>query len=438
MKSRSALRFLPLFVFFLFGTTALEAQPFSVEPRVEAAKCVSPEGALVTRSRPGKPWHFAGTSEEVYSRDLLVCLPGLQADLLPRAETVLLSLRGNHPSLSSFSGLDTAVVLHDSRSYDLDFTLFHGRVVITNKKAKEPLQVWLRLPEQAWQLTFTEPGSEVAIEEFGRWPRGVAFTRTPKETDVPTRAVSLVVLKGAVTLKTDTREFSLSAPPGPAAYRWDSVAGGVATPQRIEGLPDWLTAPPSADGKMLKSVIDNFLNRKKQRNPVSALTAELVSAPSESNPRLSRLKSEFAIDSLAALDELDPVVEALSNDKHAATRRAAVLALRQWIGEAAGRDLALYQLLTESGYSRGQAETILQMLHSPFDAVRPETYDTLIAYLNHNKLGVRELAAFQLYRLVPSGADIPYDAAAPDEERLKSIAKWRKLIPEGKLPQTDQ
>lgn len=137
MNSRSTLQMLGSLLVFLAIIIPANAQPFSVEPRVEVAKCISPGGSLVTRSRANKAWQFAGSSEAINSRDLLVCLPGFRADLEPRSEAVVLSLRGNHPTLSSFSGLDTAVVLHDSRTFDLDFTLLHGRVVLTNKKAKE-------------------------------------------------------------------------------------------------------------------------------------------------------------------------------------------------------------------------------------------------------------------------------------------------------------
>ena len=43
----------------------------------------------------------------------------------------------------------------------------------------------------------------------------------------------------------------------------------------------------------------------------------------------------------------------------------------------------LYQVLIapQLGYSRPEAETILQLLHSPFAPDQPETYETLTAYL---------------------------------------------------------
>jgi hypothetical protein len=74
------------------------------------------------------------------------------------------------------------------------------------------------------------------------------------------------------------------------------------------------------------------------------------------------------------------------------------------------------------------------LLHTPFDPKAPETYETLIAYLRHDKQPVRELAKWHLDRLAPAGRSIPFDAAAPPEEREKAYKEWKKLIPDGKLP----
>ena len=48
---------------------------------------------------------------------------------------------------------------------------------------------------------------------------------------------------------------------------------------------------------------------------------------------------------------------------------------------------------------------------------------------------VRELAAWQLYRLVPSGKDITYDPTGSAEEREQAYKAWKKLVPDGKLPE---
>ena len=85
-----------------------------------------------------------------------------------------------------------------------------------------------------------------------------------------------------------------------------------------------------------------------------------------------------------------------------------------------------------------QAATIMNLLHSPFDGTQPETYDTLLTYLQHDKLAIRELARWHLYRLAPAGRDIRYDPAAAPEERARAVTAWKKLIADGKVLPKDK
>ena len=145
----------------------------------------------------------------------------------------------------------------------------------------------------------------------------------------------------------------------------------------------------------------------------------------------------LAIFGLAAIDDLPRLIDALGNPKHADVRATAVLALRHWIGRGPDQDLKLYNaLIKQRKYTEPQAEIVLQLLHSfsADDLERPETYETLIAYLRAGKLSIRELARWHLYRTVPSGKTIPYDPAGSDGEQARAFQAWKKLIPEGKLP----
>ncbi len=77
---------------------------------------------------------------------------------------------------------------------------------------------------------------------------------------------------------------------------------------------------------------------------------------------------------------------------------------------------------------------MLQLLHSPFLAEEPDSYEILIAYMRHEKLAVRELAWWHLSRLVPEDLRVPYDPASPDAERAKAQAAWKARIPSGTIP----
>jgi hypothetical protein len=144
---------------------------------------------------------------------------------------------------------------------------------------------------------------------------------------------------------------------------------------------------------------------------------------------------------MGAIDDLWGLTAALADPFRPDVRDQAVLVLRHWIGRCPGQDQKLYDFLVNvKKFSPGEAETILQLLHSLNDQqlARPEAFELLIEYLNHDLLPVRQLAQWHLYRLVPAarekGKEIEYDAAAPQAERQKAYKKWKELIPEGQLP----
>jgi hypothetical protein len=108
------------------------------------------------------------------------------------------------------------------------------------------------------------------------------------------------------------------------------------------------------------------------------------------------------------------------------------------LGSAPGNDQKFFRFLVEQKkMPAGHAEIIADLLHSPGkeDRARPELYETLIEYLRHERLGIRELAKWHLYRLVPAGRNIQYDPAGSEAEREGAYKQWKKLIPDGKLPQ---
>jgi hypothetical protein len=154
----------------------------------------------------------------------------------------------------------------------------------------------------------------------------------------------------------------------------------------------------------------------------------------ESNDPNLRLLSVIG---LGAVDDLEGLGAALNDSKHADVRDNVIVVARQWIGRGPGQDAKLYQALLDKGITPVHAEIVMQLLHSFGEAQlgRPETYETLIAYLNHPRVGTRELARWHLYRLVPEGKKIKYDAAAPEAERKKAQDEWKKLIPDGTVPE---
>jgi hypothetical protein len=328
--------------------------------------------------------------------------------------------------------MESAVILHDNPDADLDFTLDRGRVEISNRrKDKEPAHVRVRFRKQVWDLTL-DPAGQVDLLLYGRWPRGVPFTKNAKD-DEPTADLMLIVVMGNVQVKTASEELALHAPPGPAVLHWLSGdgSGGVRV-ERIEDLPAWVK-PGLAALPKLKDITAVMKLLEQRFVEHSSIDEALADSLDSDNPNTRRI----AVYGLGALDDLPRLVDALTNKRHPDVRDTAVVALRHWIGRGPGQDMKLYDVLVkDKHYSEGQAEIVLQLLHSfgDSDLARPATYETLIDYLMHDNLAVRQLAHFHLVRQVPAGRNIAYDAAAPEDARKQAYEKWKELVPSGKLP----
>jgi hypothetical protein len=396
--------------------------------RTAVAKSASPAGMIWRREKPGADWQALGDQDAVPSEDLLV---GLSGAALESKSGARLTFLGDLNGQSPYPIIETAVVLHDNPKADLDFTLDRGRVDVTNRKDKGAAHVRVHVWKESWDLTLAEPGTRIALEVYGRWQPGVPFVKDAPPSHVPFANLLFLVLKGEVDLKHGAHQFALAAPPGPALFQWDNIDGPDLTPHRLDKLPPWADQREATtpEGKEKKAAIERFRQLALSKGPKAALAEYLNS----DNPTARR----FAVYALGAMDDLKELSNALNHAKHPDVWENGVVAVRHWIGRSPGQDMKLYRTLTEEmNIPPGQAETILQLLHSfgEVELSRPETYELLIAYLNHDRLGIRGLAHWHLYRLVPAGRSIKYDPLAPEADRKKAQAEWKKLIPPGKLP----
>jgi hypothetical protein len=385
---------------------------------------------ILCRESPDQPWRVLKPGDNVPSGAMVVAVPGGSLD--SRGGAVHLSLLSDLARLSPFPVLESAVVLHDTPGKDLDFTLDRGRVDLTNHRKEGAAKVQIHFHKQVWDVTLAEPGTRVALELYGRWPRGVPFNKDPRSQDEPTAELVFLVLQGRANLQTGVADFAMHAPPGPAYYHWDSVGGGDPAPQPLSKLPDW-ASPRTAMQPKIQDVLTVLKEIQKKLGEATSLEGALLNEALESdNPNARRM----AVYGMGAIDDLAGLTDALSNPRHEDVRQDAIVTLRHWIGRKPGQDLKLYEfLIKEKKYTPNQAEIILQLLHSFSDADRsqPATYETLIEYLLHDKLAIRQLAKWHLARLAPSGK-LEFDPAASPEELQKVYAQWKEFIPTGKLP----
>jgi hypothetical protein len=410
--------------------SAQKAEKKAEDPeRAVVGKSLSPKAMIFRRAAPGKDWELVDEKENLYSGYLLLGLPYAQLESANKAVTM--SFLSDLDGTSPFPIIENAVILREDPKLDLDFVLDRGRVDLVNNKKEGAARVRLRVRAATIDITLQDPGTRVALETYGRWPRGKRFTKEPGPKDEPTTSLVILVLKGEIALKHAGVEFPMKAPPGPSLIEWDSVTGMDDAPRRMEKLPAW-AASGQEDNPLVKQKRE-ALERIRQRvlkKPIGEVIAESLNSD---NPAERRLGTFAA----GAFDQLEYLGKALRETKYPDVWDNGVIALRHWIGRAPGQDMLLYNALVEKkGYSPVHAETILQLLHSFGDEelAQPELYEALIRYLNHENLAVRGLAYWHLVRLVPAGKEFGYNLMDDKDARAKAVEKWKKLIPNGQVP----
>jgi hypothetical protein len=410
--------------------SAAEKKKKKGSTRPAPARSITAKGTILSRERVGiKPWRLVGKKGKVYDGDMLVGLPG--ATLVSANKAVRLLFLADLDRNSPYPIREAGLMVHKNPDVDLDVTLDRGRIDLINNKKKGSAHVRLHVRKDTLDLILDDPGTTIGLELYSRWPAGVPFKPEPGPKDVPTANMDFIVLKGEVHLRYKDTEHDLTAPPGPALIEWDSVTGLDDTPQKLEKLPPWAQTggKQSKLAKMKKQMIDNFRKRMLAKG-LDATVQEYVNSDDANKRRLAVLV-------MGATDNLLGLGMTLRNAKHPDLWENGVMVLRNWINRNPGHDQLLFKAFVD--FSKApvvEAETVLQLLHSfgEDELARPEVYQTLIDYLEHDRLAIRGLAYWHLIRLVPQGKDFDFNPVDPKKDRDAAVAKWRKLIPDGKMP----
>ena len=226
------------------------------------------------------------------------------------------------------------------------------------------------------------------------------------------------------------REFAM---PTPSVFTWDNTSPDAGPPRPMKEPPWWTnkSAPPGKEARPFNVALLELSQKLSGKAAIDVILAEGMKEPEQA----SRI---LAIRCLGAINDISKLVDALSNEKYRDVRLVAIGVLRHWLELRPDHDLKLFELLRDQKkYSEGQAAIVMHLMHdfAEDQIANPATYDTLIEYLRNDKLPIRELAYWQLSRLVPEGEKkIRYDPAGSEDQRLNSVRLWKQLIPEGKLP----
>ena len=420
------------------GLLLLAAPARAADEKPAVARSASADGTLLRREAPGKPWQMVKQGADLHAGELLLGMYG--AALETPDGSVRLTFLSDPTNTSPFPIVETAVVLHPPPAQgprlrggsgaDLDFTLDRGRVVVEDRKKAGPAKAAVRIRDRSAELTLAAPGARVAIEIYGRWPAGVPFEKEPGPDHQPGLDLLAICLSGEAGIKGGRgRYFALTAPPGPALVEMSAATGGDIVLQKLDKLPAWAEVADTPELRKRKAALDELRKLALEKSPAAAIQSFLHS----DDP----LKRRVAVFAMGATDDLRGLGDALRNAKHPDVWDNGVIALRHWIGRGPGQDRKLYDALVKEGkLPEADAETIMQLLHSPGEDLlrEPAYYQALIDFLDNDRLAIRGLAHWHLVRLVPGGRELGFDPLAPKEARDKAVAAWRKLVPAGQLP----
>ncbi len=147
---------------------------------------------------------------------------------------------------------------------------------------------------------------------------------------------------------------------------------------------------------------------------------------------------------LLAQDVLEPLVGFLEDRVNANVRGVTVLALQSWLARGVQHPGELARILQRRGDSKEKAELIVRLLHFyPEEALdKRQIYEELVNQLDDDNLLVRDRSFWYLVqcgvsgRLPEEAKKIEYDPAWDAKKRRPAVEQWKKLLADGKLPQT--
>jgi hypothetical protein len=389
-----------------------------------------PPSIVLERQHDPDPWARLRPDEPVLTESYLVSLPGYRSKIFLKSG-VHLTLWGNIPEFSRFPPVfESTVVLHDPQpGVDLDFTLERGRVLLANFKEAGEARIQVHFQQQVWGIMIPDNKSEVALEHWSFYPEDANFSTEPGRKG-PLAILGLFT-KGPSQLKIGQQEFRLG---DLSMIEWRTLNPPPMAPRTLQMPPDWWTDKPPQT-KEASDMVLGLLDLSKALNQNTSVVDAVLTETHEKYIANRVLGVRF----LAAMDAIPHLVDALEDRQHQEVRDAATAALQNWITHSADHELELYRTLQEKrGLSKEKAEIIMRLLHlmSQADSSNPKTYETLIGYLDHDNLAIRQLALWHLIRLTPGELlkTIRYDPAEEAEKRKAGVDQWKKLLADGKLP----
>jgi pSer/pThr/pTyr-binding forkhead associated (FHA) protein len=404
------------------------------------------DSVLLQRQGEAFPWVVLRPEEPVSTAQTLVSLPGYWS-LIALDSGVHLTLWGNLPEFSAAPPvLESVVMLYaPSEKTDLDFTLDRGRVVVTNRK--EPAaaaHVRVRFLGESWDLELADDRSEAALQLWGipqRATAGAGRAAPPTFLELFTKGRVRVTTRPGKVLDLGDRSY----------VRW--LNQDAAPPDRTDlpELPRWWATKPDRKSKDVEKALRSLLDWRDLLTGPGPRPGEKKPPAEDAEPLVARVKKQVqdvndpdnqdvGVFFLAALDEVEPLVDLLGEKDKPNVRGTARYALQTWLSRGGQHADELKRILERRGV--GDADLVVRLMHfyPPEALTRRETYEELAHNLDNGTLAVRDLAFWHLLQLVVGGflpreaAEIAYNPTWDAEKRKAGVERWRQLVASAPLP----
>ena len=391
---------------------------FKINPKLKAVgECVSEPGTVIVYRN--KEWGVAG--KKILPGSTLMALPGLTGQVNLAGGKAALLLEGNLPGTTPSPALESQVLMLSAKKADAELALEHGRIRLLNPGKKEAVAIKVRFLEQTWTLTLS-PGSNVLMESNSTWPTGSVLPMKISDKQTPVTFVFALCEKGTADLHTTKgKKHSLTEQ---TIFQWNSeVENKDAKPLKLSAKVSWT---PKLNAEIMKVQANMKQIGATLAKPGVSLpkTAMMYIKGQDKSQRLAGVLAAAAADSPQLL------LDGVADPNHPSLRNAAVLVLRYWVSQDRSNSLRMYRVLLQNNMSESDAQIFLNILPgiSTQDASRLETYESLISLLNHSDLPVRQVAYWNLIRLMPDGIKIAYDPAAAEAARAKATNAWTQFV----------
>jgi len=292
----------------------------------------------------------------------------------------------------------------------LGLALHRGRLLLTRTSIDDEKAVAFELYVNGRMLAATLPegNTTVGVQVMPAQPQGrvePGMTLIPQGGVVVSRGTLQMQLGGAPA-------FALRADAG--ELEWPNLFQGEKQGQ-LRALPAWMSPEGVKVTPTQKQFARSFEKEFSLDQPVSQ------SIPAVAKSDIGRM-SEAAVHTLALTDNFRELVRALQS-KHEESRRAAIIALREWLAADPARETLLNEEAAKV-FPDADVPYVATLLWGFTSAAArdPQVSRQLVELMSHEDIAIRELAFFHVEAM--TGKTYSYKPILPKGQRDAAIGRW--------------